>query len=288
MFSRFSRHLFNYHQRRGAKVFRRIFEPNLPANATPEQIEKSVYTEDYKFLRYEIVEENDVEPENIKVIILRSSEEFGKRGQIRTLNARVARQELLLPGFGVYASPENLQRYTDIVIPEDAVQYSSTSVSESIAELSKTVVPVVMNGEESWTLQPWHLKLALLNQGIFVNEDCIQIAEEIKGPNPAYEAKEFLITLSINNFEKANIRGILFHQDTVDTSEIPHSGWDKRFYQPIFASQADTLKMLPRHKLNAEDVVHLADGREIIETYAKWKNERDTKLFSKDVGKSEI
>ena len=46
--------------------------------------------------------------------------------------------------------------------------------------------------------------------------------------------------------------------------------------------------MLPRHKLNAEDVVHLADGREIIETYAKWKNERDTKLFSKDVGKSEI
>ena len=56
--------------------------------------------------------------------------EFGKRGQIRTLNARVARQELLLPGFGVYASPENLQRYTDIVIPEDAVQYSSTSVSE--------------------------------------------------------------------------------------------------------------------------------------------------------------
>lgn len=94
--------------------------------------------------------------------------------------------------------------------------------------------------------------------------------------------------MQINNFEKANIRGILFHQDTVDTSEIPHSGWDKRFYQPIFASQADTLKMLPRHKLNAEDVVHLADGREIIETYAKWKNERDTKLFSKDVGKSEI
>ena len=100
MFSRFSRHLCNYHQRRvrfnnlknssksylftfclqGAKVFRRIFEPNLPANATPEQIEKSVYTEDYKFLRYEIVEENDLEPENIKVIILRSSEGlyFGK------------------------------------------------------------------------------------------------------------------------------------------------------------------------------------------------------------------
>ena len=81
------------------------------------------------------------------------------------------------------------------------------------------------------------------------------------------------------------MRGILFHQSLLDTSEIPPPGWDKRFYQPIFASQADTLVMLPRHKLNAEDVVHLADGREIIETYTKWKNERDTKLFSKDVGK---
>ena len=69
-----------------------------------------------------------------------------------------------------------------------------------------------------------------------------------------------------------------------DTGEIPSAGWDKRFYQPIFASQADTLKMLPRHKLNAEDVAHLADGREILDSYAKWKSERDTKLFSKDYG----
>lgn len=79
-------------------------------------------------------------------------------------------------------------------------EFESMVFFQSIAELSKTVVPVVMNGEESWTLQPWHLKLALLNQGIFVNEDCIQIAEEIKGPNPAYEAKEFLITLSVRYF----------------------------------------------------------------------------------------
>ena len=58
----------------GAKVFRRIFEPNIPANATQEQIEQSIYTEDFKFMRYEIVEENDSEPSNIKVIILKSSE----------------------------------------------------------------------------------------------------------------------------------------------------------------------------------------------------------------------
>ena len=37
--------------------------------------------------------------------------EFGRRGQIRSINARTARQELLLPGFGVYASPYNLEKY---------------------------------------------------------------------------------------------------------------------------------------------------------------------------------
>ena len=37
----------------------------------------------------------------------------------------LALKELLLPGMAVYASPENLQVYKDITIPEDSIQYSS-------------------------------------------------------------------------------------------------------------------------------------------------------------------
>ena len=73
----------------------------------------------------------------------------------------------------------------------------STVFFQSIAELSKTAVPIVMNAVESWTLQSWHLKLALLAQGIFVDESSILIPEEIKGPNSSLEAKEFLVTLSV-------------------------------------------------------------------------------------------
>ena len=92
----------------------------------------------------------------------------------------------------------------------------------------------------------------------------------------------WFLYFQINNFEKVNIRGILFQKEILETGEIPPSGWDKRFYQPMFESQIETLKMLPRHKLSAEDVSNLADAREILENYAKWKSERDMKLFSKD------
>ena len=59
--------------------------------------------------------------------------EFGRRGQIRSINARTARQELLLPGFGVYASPYNLEKYKKIVLPEDSVQSSSETVSQCVS-----------------------------------------------------------------------------------------------------------------------------------------------------------
>ncbi len=56
-------------------VFRRVFEPpRLPENATQEEINQSVLTDNYKHMRYRIVEETDAEPGEIKVILLRSSE----------------------------------------------------------------------------------------------------------------------------------------------------------------------------------------------------------------------
>ena len=64
------------------------------------------------------------------------------RGQIRTLNAKIARQELLLPGFAVYASPGNLEKYKEIVIPEDTIISSSESSQEILVDLSKKVFAI--------------------------------------------------------------------------------------------------------------------------------------------------
>jgi hypothetical protein len=54
--------------------------------------------------------------------------DFGRRGQILSLPRETALKELLLPQRAVYASPENLETYKDIVIPEDSIEYSSEIV----------------------------------------------------------------------------------------------------------------------------------------------------------------
>jgi len=268
--------------KRNAMVFKRVYPPKrLPESATQDEINKTILTEDFRHFRYDVVGETDAEPAEIKVLLLKSSEEFGRRGQIRSINARIARQELLLPGLGVYASPYNLEKFKKIVLPEDSVQFSSETVSKCVAEMSKYVVPIVMNGNNRWTLEPWHVKFALLNYGIFLEEHCIKIPDEkISGPNQDLEGKEFLLTLQINDFEKVKIRAVMFHKTSEDGSkEIPSLNWEKRFYQPMFPNEAEELKMLPRHPVVTNDVIGLSDANEILEQYASWKSYRDKKLF---------
>lgn len=124
---------FNVNYSQNAKVFKRVYQPpRLPENATQEDINQSVFTDDFQYMKYRIVEENDVEPGLVKVLLLKSSEEYGRRGRVTSINARAARQDLLLPGLAVYASPENLEKYKDIVLPEDSVQYSSETTPKVV------------------------------------------------------------------------------------------------------------------------------------------------------------
>jgi len=274
-----------FNPKRNAMVFKRVYPPKrLPETASQEEINETVITPDFRHFRYDVVEETDAEPAEIKVLLLKTFEEFGRKGQIRSINARVARQELLLTGFGVYASPYNLEKYKKILLPEDSVQQSSETVSKCVVALSSIVVPIVMNGDVRWTLEPWHVKFALLNQGILLEEKCIKLPEEkIKGPNEALHGGEFLLTLQINEFEMVKIRAVLFQKTTVEglvSPAIPPVGWDKRFYQPIFANEAEELKILPRDKLTTNDVMGLEDASNILEQYASWKIYRDKKLFS--------
>jgi len=228
-----------FNPKRNAMVFKRVYPPKrLPETASQEEINETVITPDFVHFRYDVVEETDAEPAEIKVLLLKSFEEFGHKGQIRSIDARVARQELLLPGFGVYASPYYLEKYKKLLLPEDSVQQSSETVSKCVVGLSTIVVPVVMNGNVRWTLEPWHVKFALLNQGILLEENCIKLPEEkINGPNQALHEGEFLLTLQINDFEMVKIRAVLFQKTTEEglvSAELPPVGWEKRFYQPIF------------------------------------------------------
>ena len=43
----------------------------------------------------------------------------------------VARRDFLLPGLAVYASESNLNKYKDILIPEENIIYSSQKIREA-------------------------------------------------------------------------------------------------------------------------------------------------------------
>ena len=109
---------------------------------------------------------------------------------------------MLLPGLAVYASPENLNKYENITIAEDAVSYSSSTVRVSMSELKKMVVPLVMSGQHHWNIEPKHIKFAFLSQGIIVDESNITLPDVlIKGPDPTVIEKEFGVDVKVIRIE---------------------------------------------------------------------------------------
>jgi hypothetical protein len=78
------------------------------------------------------------------------------------------------------------------------------------------------------------------------------------------------------------VRCVLFHWSADDdqADECPPPGWDVRFHQPVFESDTDFLKSLPRPKLDPAKLAPLKDKHVIAADYEKWKTERDRKLFS--------
>ena len=113
--------------------------------------------------------------------------------QVVTLPSENAHQELLLPKLAVYASPENLEKYRDVVIPEDTIQYSSQATQKNLPHLSKIVVPLVMSGDiqgDRWTVEPWHVRISLRKfAGIHLNDDdSVKLPSErvVEGPDTRY------------------------------------------------------------------------------------------------------
>ena len=110
--------------------------------------------------------------------------------------AEQAHKELLLPGLAIYASPENLERYVDIVISEDSIRYSSERTQKNLPRLSKIVIPIVMSGDLRsgvWTVEPWHIRVSLRRFAeIHLDDDsCISMPDEntVRGPDSRFVVK---------------------------------------------------------------------------------------------------
>jgi len=290
-----------YQQSRSV-VVKRVYQPPVVkgTNVTQEMIDRNV-PEDILYKRYEVMEkESEIEDTipPIQIILTRSIEEFGKKGQVLTMPSEKAHKELLFPGLAVYASPENLEAYRDVIIPEDAVQFSSKSIQKAYPELSRKVICLKMHDVNPWTVEKWHIRVALRQQGIFVDSDeCVTFnSKPISGPNPALQGKEFRVTLKVNKLEEIPLRFVLY-QDSVKVIEesseddlstdlplepevIPPDGWEWMFNEPVFEDERQQLELIPRRHMD-EDVVkanpHLKTH---LDKYNQWRVKRDKELFS--------
>lgn len=65
--------------------------------------------------------------------------------------------------------------------------------------LSGVTVSVTMNNENSWVLQPWHIKVSFRKCGYTVPEEAITIPYVIKGPDTNLEMKQFYVIIKVSD-----------------------------------------------------------------------------------------
>lgn len=83
---------------------------------------------------------------------------------------------------------------------------------------------VVMNKENKWVIQPWHIRACLRKYGYYCKDECITLPKEpIEGPDLSKEGKEFPVTITINNLEKAVLKCRIHHWSTDPSERLPYT-----------------------------------------------------------------
>jgi large subunit ribosomal protein L9 len=109
--------------------------------------------------------------------------------------------------------------------------------------LQNRVFAVVMNKDEPWVIEPWHIKTSLRKCGYFIlSDDAIELPKEkISGPDLQKQGKEFTVTVTINKTEKVNVRCRIHHWSTIPSDRLPYvfEHWLENA-EPLFPSEQPT------------------------------------------------
>ncbi|KAG6449983.1 hypothetical protein O3G_MSEX006331 [Manduca sexta] len=198
---------------------------------------------------YDLVEDtNIVKKSDIKIILTQFVQGAGTTGDILSLRPYKAYQDFLLPGFAVYASPENMAKYkVDEEKPKVEDMYSSPYVQLTMGQLSRLVLQITMSKSEPWVLEPWHIKASFRKTGFIVPEYAIEMPPvQIKGPDLSLQEKEFYITVTINKREKVNVRCRIHHWATgLDRLPWVEEHW-KKPVEPLIPEQASVLEKMQK------------------------------------------
>jgi len=266
-------------------IVKRVYKPPLvqipdrtPLETPQGMVDKSVInTDDDKWMIYN-VEEKFQPHHKVKVILLRNVDDFGVKGQIVYCLFHEAHSKLLLPGFAVYHTEENVKRLGDFIIPEEQIVNSSESARLFLNYFSKRIFDICMSSSTPWTIEKWHIKASMRKHKVWLSDDQIEIpGGQISGPDTNLENKEFIAIITINNHEKVKIRCHIHHivEDEYRVEKVSH--WWLRFAEPVWEHERSELMDMnraPPNKKQRED----KSLAEEIEKWKQWKREREERL----------
>lgn len=192
---------------------------------------------------YDLVEDRSIKKRpNLEVILTAFVSGVGDRGEIVSLPRSEAYNKLLLPGVAVYKTDENIEKYVNTRdSKKEEVTHSSPYAQRTVNVLQSRVFAIVMNKDQPWVLQPWHIRASLRKQGVHADESTIELPEEpITGPDLKKQNKEFLVTVTVNNMEKATVRCRIHHWSTDPSNRLPfvYGHW-KLPAEPLFGIPLD-------------------------------------------------
>lgn len=197
---------------------------------------------------YDLVEDTDVrKKKDLEVMLTDFVAGVGNRGDRITMKENAAYNKLLLPGLAVYASPENVEKFSHLKDEVDyKPKYSSPFVEKTMKILQNMNVIVVMNKDVPWTVEPWHVKISFRKAGVHVPEYAISLPEEqICGPNMEMENKVFEVTVTINNTEKVPVKCVIHHWSTHVSNKLPSADEGDQPRMPVFPGTVS--KAIPGH-----------------------------------------
>lgn len=173
---------------------------------------------------YELVEDTNTRKRaNLEVILTAYVDRVGDRGDVISLRPNIAYNNYLLPGLAVYKTEENLQKYARNKSDKETIKHSSPYAQRTVNFLELIVLSVVMNKDNPWVVEPWHIRASLRKSGIIATLDSIELPKErIVGPDMAKQNKEFYVTVTLNNLEKARVKCRIHHWSSDPGQRLPY------------------------------------------------------------------
>ncbi|XP_034938440.1 39S ribosomal protein L9, mitochondrial [Chelonus insularis] len=204
----------------------------------------------YDLIEFKSLAENQ---KPIDLILTSFVEEVGDVGDRISVLSYEAYDKYLVPGLAVYATPENIKKYSDLTETKSKVEYSSPYVPKTLKYLQNYLLHVIMSNDNQWTLENWHIRTAFRMNKIHLEDDCITLPElTIAGPNPEMENKEFYVTLTINQREKVNVRCRLHLWSANANNNLVDSETFNDPAEPLYPEFQEVLDQLPLPKAVAE------------------------------------